>query len=148
MKRKAIPIVPSRQIYLNPIYDPATRIAVFSILGLFLIIFMLQTGINIKNNLDINATNTAYALSILNQAQTLTAAPTNTNTLTPTLTPTPDITATPTQFPDEFTDDFGVSMRLIPAGEFTMGVNNKFKDERPIHIVYLDSYYIDKYEEQ
>ncbi|MBP7346583.1 MAG: SUMF1/EgtB/PvdO family nonheme iron enzyme [Sediminibacterium sp.] len=80
----------------------------------------------------------------------LVATPTNvvTPASSPTLisTNTPAITSTPTPFPNEFTDDFGVAMRLIPDGEFTMGSNGGFKDERPIHIVYLDSYYIDKYE--
>lgn len=61
-------------------------------------------------------------------------------------TNTPAITSTPTPFPDEFIDDFGASMRLIQAGEFTMGGNGGYKDERPIHTVNLDSYYIDKYE--
>lgn len=36
-------------------------------------------------------------------------------------------------------------MALVNAGEFTMG--SKFrKDEKPVHTVYLDNYYIDKYE--
>lgn len=61
-------------------------------------------------------------------------------------TNTPTITSTPTSFPDEFTNNFGASMRLIPEGEFTMGRNGGFKDERPVHTVYLESYYIDKYE--
>jgi len=42
----------------------------------------------------------------------------------------------------------GAPMVLIPAGEFQMG--DAFKegnsDERPIHTVYLDAFYIDKYE--
>ena len=37
---------------------------------------------------------------------------------------------------------------LIPAGEFQMGSNasNTENDEKPMHTVYVDSYYIDKYE--
>ena len=46
---------------------------------------------------------------------------------------------------DEILDSKGVWMRLIPAGKFTMGRNVGF-DERPAHSVYLDAYYIDKYE--
>jgi len=40
------------------------------------------------------------------------------------------------------------SMTLIPAGEFQMGdnLNNGDRDERPIHTVYVDAFYIDKYE--
>ncbi|TES92597.1 MAG: formylglycine-generating enzyme family protein [Candidatus Cloacimonadota bacterium] len=34
----------------------------------------------------------------------------------------------------------------IPAGEFTMGSNDGDDDEKPVHTVYLDEYYICKYE--
>jgi formylglycine-generating enzyme required for sulfatase activity len=37
-------------------------------------------------------------------------------------------------------------MRLVPAGEFTMGSENGESDERPVHPVYLDAFYMDKYE--
>ncbi|MBM3236375.1 formylglycine-generating enzyme family protein [Candidatus Poribacteria bacterium] len=39
-------------------------------------------------------------------------------------------------------------MVLIPAGEFEMGdnFNEGNDDERPVHTVYLDAFYIDKYE--
>ncbi|MCP5106932.1 MAG: formylglycine-generating enzyme family protein, partial [bacterium] len=37
-------------------------------------------------------------------------------------------------------------MILIPAGEFTMGSNTGERNERPAHQVYLDAYFIDKYE--
>jgi len=35
---------------------------------------------------------------------------------------------------------------LIPAGEFTMGSNKGNDNEKPAHQIYLNSYYIDKYE--
>ena len=35
---------------------------------------------------------------------------------------------------------------LIPAGTFTMGSNKRADDEKPVHKVYLDAYYISKYE--
>jgi formylglycine-generating enzyme required for sulfatase activity len=53
---------------------------------------------------------------------------------------------TPTPFPEEITDAKGVSMRLVPAGEFIMGSDNGDVDERPAHNVNLGAYYIDKYE--
>jgi len=40
----------------------------------------------------------------------------------------------------------GAEMVLIPAGEFMMGSNDGNSDEKPIHAVYLDAYYIDIYE--
>ena len=38
------------------------------------------------------------------------------------------------------------NMVLIPAGEFTMGSDSGESDEKPPHRVYLDAYWIDKYE--
>jgi sulfatase modifying factor 1 len=40
----------------------------------------------------------------------------------------------------------GMQMRLIPAGEFQMGSNDGEDNEKPIHTVYLDAFYIDIYE--
>jgi formylglycine-generating enzyme required for sulfatase activity len=76
---------------------------------------------------------------------TLTATPvpvtsTSEVTLTPTLTPIP------TALPSEITDVQGVPMRLVPAGEFTMGSENGDEDEKPVHKVTLDAFYIDVYE--
>jgi serine/threonine protein kinase len=39
-----------------------------------------------------------------------------------------------------------IPMRLVPAGEFTMGSEDGGDDERPVHQVYLDAFYMDKYE--
>lgn len=39
-----------------------------------------------------------------------------------------------------------ILMRLVPAGEFAMGSENGEDDEKPIHMVYLDAFYMDKYE--
>ncbi len=38
------------------------------------------------------------------------------------------------------------AMVLIPAGEFQMGSTNGARDEKPVHTVHLDAYYIDKHE--
>ncbi len=40
----------------------------------------------------------------------------------------------------------GSILIYIPAGEFTMGSNHGDSDEKPVHKVYLDGYYIGKYE--
>lgn len=68
----------------------------------------------------------------------LTATPKSTLTLASTLTPTP--------LPTEITDAKDVEMALVPAGEFIMGSDDGKDDEKPAHTVYLDAYYIDKYE--
>ena len=46
----------------------------------------------------------------------------------------------------EITGKDGAPMVLVPAGEFTMGSNDGRDDEKPVHRVSLDAYYIDKYE--
>ena len=37
-------------------------------------------------------------------------------------------------------------MVLIPAGEFEMGSNNADRDEKPVHTVYVDAFYMDIHE--
>jgi serine/threonine-protein kinase len=72
----------------------------------------------------------------------------STETIEPTATAT-DAPALPTetQIPDEIKDGKNVPMRLIPAGEFTMGSDNSGDvGSRPAHVVDLDAFYIDKYE--
>ncbi|GAB4504909.1 MAG: hypothetical protein Fur0043_19040 [Anaerolineales bacterium] len=75
----------------------------------------------------------------------LSFTPTETRQPAPTKTPTKFFTPTPTPDPAEITDAKGVPMRLVPAGEFTMGSNSGY-DEKPVHTVYLDAFYMDKYE--
>ncbi|NWF72973.1 MAG: formylglycine-generating enzyme family protein [Nitrospirae bacterium] len=42
-------------------------------------------------------------------------------------------------------DTQDMPMALVPAGEFTMG-SNMAEDEKPVHQVYLNAFYMDKYE--
>jgi serine/threonine protein kinase len=46
----------------------------------------------------------------------------------------------------EITDSQNAQMVLVPEGDFVMGSDNGDDDERPVHTVYLDEFYIDKYE--
>jgi formylglycine-generating enzyme required for sulfatase activity len=48
--------------------------------------------------------------------------------------------------PNEFVDGKGVHMRLVPAGEFTMGDQTGDAGERPVYQGALDAYIIDKFE--
>ncbi|HEY6084104.1 MAG TPA: SUMF1/EgtB/PvdO family nonheme iron enzyme [Nitrospira sp.] len=50
------------------------------------------------------------------------------------------------QPPAESIGKDGAPMVLIPAGEFTMGSDKGDDDEQPVHRVFLDSFYIDKFE--
>jgi formylglycine-generating enzyme required for sulfatase activity len=60
----------------------------------------------------------------------------------PTKTPTP----VPTSLSTEITDAKGVPMVLVQAGNFMMGSNTGDPDERPAQTIYLDSFYIDRFE--
>ncbi len=70
----------------------------------------------------------------------------STRTEQPTATPTTLIPPTPSALPFELTDAKGVEMILVDAGEFIMGRDSGAEDEKPAHQVYLDNYYIDKFE--
>jgi len=48
--------------------------------------------------------------------------------------------------PQEITGKDGAPMLWVPGGEFTMGSEEGDDDEAPIHRVYLDAFYMDKYE--
>lgn len=59
---------------------------------------------------------------------------------------TPVVQDTLSSLPAEIKDAQGVSMMLVPAGEFIMGNDKLFTNERPSHTVNLDAFYIDDYE--
>ena len=48
--------------------------------------------------------------------------------------------------PKTITGRDGAEMVLIPAGEFQMGSNDGDDDEKPVRTVYVDAFYMDKYE--
>ena len=60
-------------------------------------------------------------------------------------TQTPEV-YNPQPDPSDYFDAKGVPMRLVPAGRFGMGFDSGQADEKPVHEVYLDAFYIDKYE--
>ena len=57
--------------------------------------------------------------------------------------PPPELLPKPTEPPPP---DPYEGMERIPAGEFRMGSNNGEKDEKPVHSVYVDEFYMDTYE--
>jgi eukaryotic-like serine/threonine-protein kinase len=78
---------------------------------------------------------------------TLTAA--SFSPIPPTNTPEPP-TATPVSIlgigSTTISDKDGMTMVFVPAGEFTMGSGNGEEDEKPVHQVYLDAFWIDQTE--
>ena len=81
--------------------------------------------------------------TVLSKTPTLDSTPTKTPTQSITISIVPTQTSAP--LPTAITDDFGIQMALVPAGTFTMG-SEIDEDEKPIHEVYLDAYYMDVYE--
>ena len=85
-------------------------------------------------------------------ASSKTPKPINSPTEMPTKVESPTVIPTATRYtgslPTEITDNFGVEMVLVPAGEFIMGSNDvdSYSDVEPAHLVYLDDYYVDKFE--
>ncbi|MFC2015812.1 SUMF1/EgtB/PvdO family nonheme iron enzyme [Chloroflexota bacterium] len=89
----------------------------------------------------------------------VTSTPTPTLTAKPTDTPRPRATSTPTPVPPPDTPKpesaasgttqtrtkDGMVMVYVPAGEFTMG-SNETDDEKPVHTVTLDAFWIDRTE--
>jgi formylglycine-generating enzyme required for sulfatase activity len=69
---------------------------------------------------------------------TATPIPTPTATVTPRYTPTP--------YAGEERVIGGAPMVFVPAGDFIMGSSIGDSDEQPVHTVYLDAFWIDKYE--
>jgi formylglycine-generating enzyme required for sulfatase activity len=48
--------------------------------------------------------------------------------------------------PEQITDAHGVTMRLVSGGDFIMGSDSGLADEQHVQTIYLDAFYIDKYE--
>jgi formylglycine-generating enzyme required for sulfatase activity len=87
------------------------------------------------------------AFPAITETSFMTLIPTSSTVIVGTLTSEPLHSATKTSTPQpiEILDYHNVPMVQVPAGEFEMG-GEKYDDERPVHTVLLDSYYIDKYE--
>jgi formylglycine-generating enzyme required for sulfatase activity len=58
----------------------------------------------------------------------------------------PTIALTSTEAPNSSVAIPEVEMILVPEGEFIMGRDDTNEEVGPSHTVYLDAYYIDKYE--
>ncbi len=95
-------------------------------------------------NLDLFAVATPPAQQVLTSATATDISPTE--TIQTTIKPTETSVPIETPIPVEIEDDKNVPMRLIPAGEFTMGNENGDIESRPASLIYLETFYIDKYE--
>ena len=131
---------------------PSLRV-IFGIVGLG-IIYGIVNWIGSFNMTQLfppsTPTHTAIPASATSETRTSIPAtsPTPKNTATPKATSTQEPTAAPEleigsswERPAD-----GMRMMYIPAGEFEMGSNDGGSDEKPVHIVYLDAYWMDETE--
>lgn len=131
------------------IFIKLLEILIFSII----LVGCATSGSTINPTTDVNPPTTinpteepTQTKEILPSATSTPSPPTNTTTPEPTNTPTPTSTATQTPLPGSIIDEQGIEMILIPAGSFIMGSDNNQAAAKPAHEVYLDAYYIDKFE--
>jgi len=119
---------------------------IIAAVGIFVLIFAAAGGYWLLTNpglFSAAATPTQQVLVLPSP----TAIP-PTQTVQPTITPTEEVSL-PTEIPVsvEIRDIKNIPMRLIPAGEFTMGSDDTGDvGSRPAQVVNLEAFYIDKYE--
>ena len=132
---------------------PNTAIVV-ALIGLFVTICVTLISSPFIGKMFSIAPETTVVMSIPTKTlvpSTNTPAPLTDTPILPTNTPIPPTnipvpqTFTPTPGIGSFIESDGVMMLYIPAGTFLMGAE-KYEDEKPIHSVVLDAYYMDKFE--
>lgn len=127
--------------------NPAIIVAIIGLIGTLLaaLIGILPQFFHLVPALTATSTPTITVTFALSPTATFTNLPPS-KTPVPIFTPTQTYTPTPTPLLTEIVDAKGVTMRLVPAGEFTMGSDNGWDNEKPAHKVYLDDFYMDVYE--
>ena len=127
--------------------------------GAGIIILGLLIGLGSKL-VDLGNEGTGPLAMLAKETSTLTLTHTAAFTRTATMTATAASTSTPIKtiiatIPPTATlgigstiirENDGMEMVYVPAGEFTMGSEDGESNERPVHAVYLDAYWMDKYE--
>ena len=137
--------------------------------GVILFIFVLASCAPSDRSIQTAIVRTQVALPTTTVTVTLPpVTPSSTSQPNPTATST--ITLTPTLLPAEITDAQGISMHLVPAGEFTMGFSadeangfcqtildhipwygppcrkENYLREEPVHKEFLNNFFMDVYE--
>lgn len=104
-----------------------------------LVLILIGIGLNslLKNPPAATATDSPTP-----ESPTFTSVP-----FTKTPSPKKTLVSTPTLgIGSTMTGEHGETLVYVPAGEFTMGSEYGQDDEKPVHTVYLDAFWIDQYE--
>jgi formylglycine-generating enzyme required for sulfatase activity len=91
---------------------------------------------------NLTVMDTPFSTLTRTPTSTLTDTPTPTETLAPSLTPVPTLGVGSTKV----SPNDGMTMVYIPAGEFMMGSEKWATNERPVHKVYLEAFWMDEHE--
>lgn len=122
------------------------------VLFIMLLFFVLNfPNISSKSIVESKATETISLYLFSTKTYQPTATPTTTITVTITQTPFPSASPLPTLGIEStlISEIDGMEMVYVPAGSFLMGTDSieaYIIDEKPEHEVYLDAYWIDKFE--
>jgi serine/threonine protein kinase len=136
VKREPLPASPKR----------AFPFFIFAALSVIVVLFAVG-GYWLLTTPGIFSPLPAPTKQVLPSPTTMASTPTNPPKIEPTTAPTEVLLPTETLVPEEIKDSKNVPMRLIPAGEFTMGSNDTGDvGSRPAQTVKLDAFYIDKFE--
>jgi formylglycine-generating enzyme required for sulfatase activity len=127
---------------------PAMAFAGIGIIFLIVVLSLRRNQAKPNPNLNQPTDPTNVSINLVNTEEEL-----STQELKVEMTPTQGETSTPIIEPTLSSFDFDYEMILIPAGEFLMGCDPEHNGglecqtaALPVHKVYLDEYYIDKYE--
>jgi len=121
-------------------------VLVVAVIGLFMLFAALGGGYLLVSSMGMFSVATPTQ-QILPSPTNIPPTPTMPPAATETIAPTEVSSPTETPVPDEIKDIKNVPMRLVPAGEFTMGSNDTGDiGSRPAHKITLAAFYIDKYE--
>jgi formylglycine-generating enzyme required for sulfatase activity len=154
-KELVSPAIPKK---LSSIKFPRNRLGL--LVGGIFIVFALWLGLPLIGRLFSFPTATTASTASLSP---LTVTPKTLEQIQTSNTAAVDVSSTPVQLPAAFTDDKGIEMVLVPAGEFTMGLDSAqaaencrlrgsecnpdwFANYNDKHTVLLDTFYIDKLE--
>jgi formylglycine-generating enzyme required for sulfatase activity len=114
--------------------------------GVLVISLSIWGGTSLLNNLSLNIQPTSESNST--SPETALTRQALLNQSTQTIAP-----SAPTNSPvsalgigSTMTGQDGMTLLYVPAGEFTMGSDKDYSDEKPVHPVYLDAFWIDKTE--
>ncbi|MBM3130669.1 MAG: TIR domain-containing protein [Chloroflexi bacterium] len=134
---------------------PVATVAVVVALACVLLVAIVNGILNSQptatpTRVAIGAPTTSVPIVTLTNTPTISLKPTETLRPTATFTPQPTNTPRPTATPTPWIGSTKISaddatMMYVPAGEFTMG-SNDYDREKPVHTVYLDAFWMDKFE--